>query len=110
MNEKSLEQLLAERSDLTTAMVKAAGGTPEEVNAACLALATNFLQSLELALGAISEPAHFLAIFALNTFANVLADTVPGSRDMAEQFAEMWDIESTVISFPHFDETEDDEE
>ena len=110
MNEKTLEQLLAERSDLTTAMVKAAGGTHEEVEAACLALANTFLRSLELALGAVAEPAHFLAIFALNTLAKALADTVPGSRDMAEAFAEMWDIEATVISFPHFDETEDEEE
>lgn len=114
MNEKTLEQLLAEREPLADKLVLASGGTEKEFYGVCKEVARHFLESIRLVMNPVPEPAAFLAIFALRKFADNLAAQVPGADDIAKDFAELVDVRTTSIKFPRIkkkgENGEEDEE
>ena len=114
MNEKTLEQLLAEREPLADKLVLASGGTDEEFYLVCKEVAQHFLESIQLVMNPVPEPVAFLAIFALRKFADNLAAQAPDADDIAKDFAELVDVRTTSIKFPRIkkkgENGEEDEE
>ncbi len=109
MNEKSLEQLLAEREELTDKLLSIPKEDDKAFLFACNEIAKHFFKSLGMVMNRTPEPISFLAIFALRNFANSIAKQVEGAEEMANEYASLVDVETTMLSFPHFKKEEDKE-
>ena len=113
MSKKTLEQLLAEREPLADKLLRSWDGEVKELRSACMEVAQHFLESIQLVMNPVPEPAAPFAIFALRKFADNLAAQAPGAEDIAKEFAEIAAVRTTSIKFPRVkkkDDAEEDEE
>ncbi len=115
MNEKIFKELMAEREALADKLITAqrAGSTDEAIasfDEVCKEVAMHFLRSLQEVMNPTPEPIAFLAIFALQQFAKMMAERSPGAQAAADLFAETLDANSTTIKFPRIRKAEEDEE
>lgn len=109
MKEKTLEELKAERQVLADKLLGASEKSEEKFAEVCREAAMHFFASLQAVLNPTPEPLAFLAIFALETFAENFAKSAPGAREQAERYATVTQVESTAIKFPRFLRKEDEE-
>ena len=110
MSEKTLEELKAERQVLADKLVAAMAKGPVEFHEVGKEAAMHFLASLQLVMNPTPSPLAFLAVFALQSFAKMIADSNKLAQEMADDFAETVDLGRTVIEMPRIRRVEEDEE
>ena len=110
MKEKTLEELKAERQVLADKLLKAMEEGPEACHKVSLEVARHFFASLQTVMNPIPSPVAFLAVFALQRFAKIIASRNPLAQTRADSFAETVEEESTIIETPRIRLKEEDEE
>ena len=110
MKEKTLEELKAERQVLADKLLGAMEKGPNEYHKVCMETARHFLTSLQLVMNPIPSPVVFLAVFALQRFAKIIASNNSSAQEMADNFAETVEEVSTIIEMPRIRRKEEDKE